>query len=225
MAKVSNKTKKIRFYRSRIRKLTGKKYKTKKAILHKKQQLYYLRSRLKTLTARKRTRHTHARTRMRARHHPQNEIDLDVRDRFISPRVVSIAASSGLRPVVPSVQPVASPFSASVSEIQGSVSPTGTAVSMDVSPLTNPSSSMVSNITPSTVAETDRSTSPVSTIGTVSSMEQPTMANTDNAIMGDYSSLAETEGNSLHLSDLNVSPPASSANSLASGQTSLETRL
>ncbi len=213
MAKISNKTKKIRFYRSRIRKLTGKKYKTKKAASHKKQQLYYLRSRLKTLTARNQKHHTHKRTHSRARHPPQNEVELDVRDRFISPRVVSIASSSGLQPVAPSVQPVA----------HHSVETVSPAVSMDISPITHSSESIVSNLTPSTIAETDKSSSPMSTIQTVGSITQPTITNTNNT-MGENRSMAETEGNSLHLSDLVVSPADHSANSIASGQTSLETK-
>jgi hypothetical protein len=215
MAKISNKTKKIRYYRSRIRELTGTKTKTEKDQLKKKEKLLYYRSRLKTLTTKKRTRRTHARTHTRARHPPQNEIELDVRDRFISPRVVSIAASSGLQPVIPTVQQVAQP----------SIKTTIPEVSIDISPITKSTESIVSKLASSKIAETDKSTSPtMSTIQKVGSITQPTTTNT-NMTMGENKSMTETEGNSLHLSDLNVSSPTSSTNNIASDETTLETKV
>jgi hypothetical protein len=55
------------------------------------------------LTAKKRNKHSHThRKRNHSQHHPiAHEVDIDVRDRFISPRIVSITSSSGLSTAKP----------------------------------------------------------------------------------------------------------------------------
>jgi hypothetical protein len=211
-----NITNKINLYRTKIQELKGKSYKTKKALTHKRQKLYYLHNRLKTLTSRKykhhsRTKHHSRRHKHSRRQYNTHEVE-DVRDRFISPRVVSISTVTGRQPpVVRDIQPVSSP----VYETPGSMETRKSFVPIDISPITN---SIASNISLNTVAETDRSTSPeISENNTVTSITDPT-ANS----LGE-NSVETRDDNSLHLSDLET-PNTGSTDSLVSGKTSLETR-
>jgi hypothetical protein len=198
-----SKTKKLKAYRRLLRTLKNRSFKTKTAKAHRQQKIQYLKSRIRKLNQRKRTHKSRKNV-----NRTSNDI---IVDNYVSPRVVpisSIAVPSVISSNAPVVENLPAPISASLPSTIPSASQEH--ISIDISPLT------ASTINTASTAQTDSSIPSVAPV-----VVPPPVLNTTPVM----NTSPSTVGNSLHLSDLNVSnpPPASPSPTSMDTKTTVET--
>ena len=189
-----SKTKKLKAYRRLLHTLKRRSFKTKSAKLHRQQKIQYLKSRIRKLNQRNHPRKT---SKLRQ---TRTSSAVIVADNYVSPRVFpisSVASPSVISSNAPVIEnlPASIPSTITPSSSQGNIS-------IDISPLT--ASTMNTASIPVSTAQTDSSISTIASVAPIG-IPPPQLMNTSPTMPTSPSPV----GDSLHLSDLNVSNPPS----------------